>query len=153
MMMDIDYPRSTKQTASLPASRKHPIDQKTQKNTTPNQQRNLGEPEDVKTLQQQLCTVRLKAVRPRTRLPKRRMDPYEDAKMLILQVLKDPMDRRDRILRLEKEIASLLEHREPDSLYDRAIGLLELAVEKQEQRMKEEGWGLKSQKSGVLLNR
>jgi hypothetical protein len=152
-MTDIDSPRSTKQTASLLASRKHPTDQKTQKNTTPNQQKSLGEPGDVRTLEQQLGTVRLRAVRPRTRLPKRRMDPYEDAKMLVLQVLKDPTDRRDRILRLEKEIASLLEHREPDSMYDRAIGLLELAVEKQEQKMKEEGGVLKSQRSGLPSNK
>jgi hypothetical protein len=97
---------------------------------------NQNQPDKVEALQRRLGSVQLKEMKPRTRVPKRKMEPYEDAKNLIFQLLADPnADRSERIVRFKKEIASLQDHREPDMVYDRAIGLLELAVAKQIEKM------------------
>lgn len=108
--------------------------------------------EDVDVLDQRLNSVQLNETMPaRRRAPKRGMEPYEDAKNLIYSLLADPyMESSERILRFEQEIQSLIEHRESDDLYNRAIGLLELALERQLEKMQDEvGWTSKVARPGV----
>ncbi len=110
-------------------------DLESQEHARRTRERSAGQQGQVDTLEQQLRTVQL---RTRTRAPKRRMEPREDTKSFIHRVLMSSTDRRERIARFQTEIVSLLEHREGDDMYLRAVGLLETAIEVQQGKITEE---------------
>jgi hypothetical protein len=92
---------------------------------TPTQQ------DPMKTLQDHMSRVQINEIKPRARASKRKLDPYEDVKSLIYQELRFTTDPGDRIVRFEKELTCLLDDRWADQMHDRAVGLLDEAIERE----------------------